>query len=145
MFRSNNWFKQKRRIERIHYRITCIREHEHHDTTTAIVKRASVIGIETLKVSNMLKNRKLAKALSDSALGGFLTKLKSKAETLGVKIVEAPRFFASSKTCSSCGDKKKHLTLSDRVYHCLKCGFTEDRDVNAAINLRKLACGLQER
>ena len=93
----------------------------------------------------MLKNKKLAKALSDSGLGGFLSKLKSKADVMGVKIVEAPQFFASSKTCSRCGHKKKDLILSDRVYNCLKCGFTADRDVNAAINLRTLACGLQER
>ena len=144
VFRSNNWYKQKRKVERIHYRITCIREHEHHNATTQIVKKASVIGIETLKVTNMLKNRKLAKALSDSALGGFLAKLKTKADVLGVKIVEAPQFFASSKTCSRCGHKKKHLILSDRVYNCLKCGFTEDRDVNAAINLRTIACGSHE-
>ena len=145
VFQSNNWYKQKQRVERIHYRIACIREHEHHNTTTQIIKKASVISVETLKVSNMLKNRTLAKALSDSALGGFLAKLKSKAEIAGVKIVEAPQFFASSKTCSSCGHKKKHLMLSDRIYNCLKCGFTCDRDVNAAINLRTLACGLQER
>ena len=144
VFHSNNWYKQKRKVERIHYRITCIREHEHHNATTQIVKKASVIGIETLKVTNMLKNRKLAKALSDSALGGFLAKLKTKADVLGVKIVEAPQFFASSKTCSRCGHKKKHLILSDRVYNCLKCGFTEDRDVNAAINLRTIACGSHE-
>ena len=145
VFLSNNWYKQKRRVERVHYRIACIREDAHHKATTAIVKGASVIGIETLKVSNMLKNRKLAKALSDSALGGFLTKLKSKAETLGIKVVEAPQFFASSKTCSHCGEKKEELSLAYRLYHCHSCGFTEDRDVNAAINLRTLACGLQER
>ena len=145
VYLSNNWFKQKRKVERVHYRIACIREDAHHKATTAIVKGASVIGIETLKVSNLLKNRKLAKALSDSALGGFLTKLKSKAETLGVKVVEAPQFFASSKICSSCGQKKEALSLADRLYHCHSCGFTEDRDVNAAINLRTLACGLQER
>ena len=145
VFLSENWFKQKRKVERIHYRIACIREDAHHKATTEIVNMASAIGIETLKIMNMLKNRNLAKALSDSALGGFLEKLRTKAESLGIPITEAPQFFASSKTCSHCGHKKVDLTLADRQYQCQSCGFTEDRDVNAAINLRILACGSHER
>ena len=141
VFLSHNWYKQKRRVERIHYRIACLRENAHYKATTEIITTASAIGIETLKITNMLKNRKLAKALSDSALGGFLAKLKSKAEVLGIPVVEAPQFFASSKTCSSCGQKKEELSLAERQYHCDTCGFIEDRDVNAAINLRTLACG----
>ena len=105
---------------------------------------ASAIGIETLKVTNMLKNRKLAKALSDSAFGGFLSKLKSKAEVLGIPIIEAPQFFASSKTCSSCGYVKDELSLSERVFHCDGCDVKIDRDQNAAINLKKLAVGYTE-
>ena len=81
LFKSKNWFKQKAKIARTHYRIACIRNDAHHKGTTDIVNRASGIAIETLKVTNMLKNRKLAKALSDSALGGFLSKLKTKSET----------------------------------------------------------------
>ena len=105
---------------------------------------ASAIGIETLKVTNLLKNRKLAKALSDSALGGFLETLKAKAECLGIPVVEASQFFASSKTCSQCGHKKTELTLAARMYHCESCGFTEDRDVNAALNLKHVAAGYAE-
>jgi putative transposase len=145
VFLSNNWYKQKWRVERIHYRIACIREDAHHKATTHIVKNASAIGIEVLKITNMLKNQNLAKALSDSALGGFLAKLKSKAEVLGIPIMEAPQFYASSKTCSSCGHKKEALSLAERQYHCQSCGLTEDRDVNAAINLRTLAVGQTER
>ena len=90
-------------------------------------------------------NRKLAKALSDSALGGFLTELKSKAETLGIPVIEAPQFFASSKTCSSCGHKKTELSLAERKpYNCDVCQYTEDRDVNAARNLKQLAAGYAE-
>ncbi len=144
VFRSNNWYKQKEAVEKLHYRIACIREDAHHKATTEIVKNASAIGIETLKITNMLKNQKLAKALSDSAISGFLAKLKSKAEGLGIPVVEAPQFFASSKTCSRCGDKKEDLSLSERQYHCQSCGFTEDRDVNAAINLRTIVCGSHE-
>ena len=144
VFRSQNWYKQKQKIERLHYKIAYIRNDAHHKATTEIVMSASKIGIETLKVTNLLKNRKLAKALSDSALGGFLTKLKSKAETLGIPIIQAPDFYASSKTCSNCGVKKEDLSLSERQYRCEYCGFTEDRDVNAAINLRTIACGSHE-
>ena len=145
VFLSNNWYKQKRIVERIHYRIACIRLDAQHKATTEIVNMASAIGIETLKVTNLLKNKKLAKALSDSALGGFLAKLKSKAEVLGIPIVEAPHFYASSKTCSSCGHKKKELSLSERQYHCSSCGVSIDRDQNAAINLKNLAVGHTER
>ncbi|MDE0634223.1 MAG: transposase [Candidatus Poribacteria bacterium] len=141
VFKSNNWYKQKRIVERIHYRIACIRNDTHHKATTDIVNNASVIGIETLQVTNMLKNRKLAKALSDSALGGFLLKLKTKAEARGIPITEADQFFASSKTCSHCGHKNDDLTLKDRIYQCSVCDISIDRDVNAAINLKHLAVG----
>ena len=141
VFKSKNWFKQKAKIARTHYRPACIRNDAHHKGTTDIVNRASGIAIETLKVTNMLKNRKLAKALSDSALGGFLSKLKTKSETLEIPVTEAPQFFASSKTCSNCGHKKKELKLSERTYHCSQCDYQIDRDVNAAINLKHLAVG----
>ena len=132
---SQNWHKAKHLLQSVHYRIACIREDAHHKATTDIVQRASAIGIETLKITNMLKNSKLAKALSDSALGSFLVKLKYKAERRGIPITEADQFYASSKTCSSCGYKKKDLTLSERTYHCSQCGISIDRDINAAINL----------
>ena len=144
VLKSKNWFKQLFKVQRIHYKMACIREDAHYKATTDIVKNACAIGIETLKVTNMLKNKKLAKALSDGALGGFLSKLKTKAQTLGIPVTEADQFFASSKTCSSCGHKKEDLTLSERTYHCSQCGISIDRDVNAAINLRNVAVGHTE-
>ncbi|MDE0313836.1 MAG: transposase [Candidatus Poribacteria bacterium] len=141
---SKNWIKQRQKIARIYYRISCIRNDAHHKATTAIVNNASAIGIETLKVTNMLKNKKLAKALSDSAVGGFLSKLKTKAETRNISVTEASQFYASSKTCSDCGHKKKDLTLKERTYHCSECGVSIDRDVNAALNLRNVAVGHTE-
>ena len=132
---SQNWHKQKRRLGGVHYRMSCIREDAHHQASTKIVRKSSAIGIETLNISGLLKNRRLAKALSDSALSRFLTMLKYKAERRGIPITEADQFFASSKTCSNCGHKKTDLTLSDRTYHCTECGFECDRDLNAAINL----------
>ncbi len=144
VFLSQNWYKQKRIVERLHYRIACIRTDAHHKATTEIVSAASKIGIETLQVTNLLKNHKLAKAVSDSALGGFLEKLKTKAQARGIPIIQADRFFASSKTCSTCGHKKIDFTLSDRTYHCQHCGISIDRDVNAAINLKHVAVGYTE-
>ena len=144
VFLSQNWYKQKRKVERLHYRIACIRKDAHHKATTEIVNMAGAIAIETLKVTNLLKNKKLAKALSDAALGGFLEKLKSKAEALGMPIIQADTFFASSKTCSTCGHKKNNLTLSDREYQCANCRTSIDRDVNAALNLKHVAVGYTE-
>ena len=143
-YQSQNWYKQKLKVERLHYRITCIRNDSHHKASTGIVNRAGTIAIETLMVTNLLRNKRVAKALSDSALGGFLEKLKTKAETCGIPVVKADRFFASSKTCSSCGHKKKKLELSERTYHCSQCGISIDRDVNAALNLKQLAAGHAE-
>ena len=145
VFLSKNWYKQKRKVERLHYRIACIRRDAHHKATTEILIGVSSVGIETLQITNLLKNRKLSKALSDAALGGFLGKLKTKATSLGIPIFQvSDRFFASSKTCSMCGHKKDDLTLSERQYHCSNCGTSIDRDVNAAINLKTLAVGQTE-
>lgn len=144
VFLSENWHKKKAKVTRLHYRIACMREDAHHKASSAIVQGVSAIGIETLHVTGMMKNRKIAKALQDSALGGFLSKLASKAEALGVKVVRADTFYASSKLCSACGHKKETLTLSERQYHCESCGVSLDRDVNAALNLRNVAAGLTE-
>ena len=135
MLRSQNWYKAKHVLSNLHYRMACIREDAHHQASTKILRKASAIGVETLNISGLLKNRKLAKALSDSALSRFLTMLKYKADRRGIPVKEADRFFASSKTCNRCGHKKKDLTLSDRQYHCSECGLDIDRDLNAAINL----------
>ena len=132
---SNNWHKTKKQLGGVYHRISNIREDAHHQATTKIVRKASAIGVETLNISGMLKNRKLAKSLSDSALSRFLTMLKYKAKRRGIPVTEADRFFASSQTCSNCGHKKKDLRLSDRTYHCNVCGTDIDRDFNAAINL----------
>ena len=144
-YKSRNWYRKARRVQKIHYRIACIREDAHHKASTSIVKSASVIGIESLRVAGLLKNRRLSKALSDASLSGFLTMLCYKAKAYGVEIVEAPTNFPSSKQCSACGYKKKKLSLSERVYHCDACGADIDRDLNAALNLKNLAASLTER
>ena len=141
---SRNWHKTKSKIAKLHYRITCIRQDAQHQATTAIVNNASRIGIESLNVTGMLKNHRLAKALSDASLSSVLAMLAYKAERIGVKIVEADTFYPSSQTCSACGAKNSDLSLSDRTYQCSDCGHTQDRDLNAAINLRNVAAGHAE-
>ena len=144
-YHSKNWYRKALRVQKIHYRIACIREDAHHKASTAIVQSASVIGIESLRISGLLKNRRLSKALSDASLSSFLTMLKYKADARGVQVVEAPTNFPSSKQCSACGNKKEPLALSERTYHCEACGFVIDRDLNAAYNLRNLADSSAER
>ena len=144
-YQSHRGYRKLLQVQKLHYRIACIREDAHHKASTAIVKDASVIGIESLRVLGLLKNRRLSKALSDAALSGFLTMLRYKAEVYGVEIIEAPTNFPSSKLCSCCGYKKTTLSLSERTYHCEACGFVMDRDLNAAHNLRNLAASLTER
>ena len=142
-FLSNNWKKVKDELSRLHARIANIRSDAHHKVANTLLEGISRLGIESLTVKGLMKNRRLSKALADAALSGLLTKLKYKAVRRGVQIVEADRFFPSSKRCSSCGHKKQ-FTLSDREYHCGICGFIEDRDVNAAINLKLLASSWDE-
>ena len=141
---SRNWRQTRVKLAKLHYRITCVRQDVQHKATAAIVNGASRIGIESLNVAGMLKNHQLAKALSDASLSSFLAMLTYKAERIGVKIVEADTFYPSSKTCSNCGAKDSNLSLSDRTYRCSECGHTQNRDLNAAINLRNVAMGHTE-
>jgi putative transposase len=90
-------------------------------------------------VKKSFKNRTLARALGDASLGQFGRILAYMAEDAGIEIQKAGRFFASSKLCSCCGWKNEDLTLSDRTFACDACGFTADRDLNAAYNLRSTA------
>lgn len=136
---SQNRLKAKRRVAKLYYQVSCIRKDALHKATTAIVRNADVLVVESLNVAGMLRNHRLARSLSDASLSEFLRQLGYKAAWSGVQIIEAPRFYPSSKTCSGCGHVKSDLTLSDRVYECSSCGLSTDRDLNAAINLKNLA------
>ena len=133
---SNNRNKSKKKIAKTHYKISCIRKDAIHKMTSALAKaKPKAVVIEDLAVKNMVKNRRLAKSISDAAFGTIREYLTYKCLWAGSELAVAPRFFASSKTCSNCGNKKDDLKLSDRIYHCSSCGFTLCRDKNAAINL----------
>ena len=128
--------KQKLKVQKLHQRLENIRTDYINKTISEIAKtKPSHITVEDLKVSGMLKNRHLSKAVASQKFYEFRTKLKKKCEEFGIELRIVSRWYPSSKTCHCCGHIKKDLKLSDRVYRCV-CGYTEDRDFNAALNLR---------
>ena len=134
---SKNRYKQRMKVARKHYKISCIRDNAIHQTTTEIINKYDVVVVETLRTANMMKNHKLAQALSDVSFGSIVNTLQYKAKWNGKIIIKADQWFASSKICSNCNNKKEKLSLKNRVYKCEICGFTDDRDLNAAKNLAK--------
>jgi putative transposase len=127
--------RAKRRVARLHYRIANIRSDAIHKMTTFIAKHSSVVGIEDLNVIGMVKNHRLAGAVSDAAFGEVRRQLEYKCQWYGSELVVHDRFMPSSKTCSRCGEVKDSLSLSERIFRC-DCGHEMDRDLNAAMNLR---------
>jgi putative transposase len=143
-----NWVKSQRmvrteqRIARRHERVANLRREQAHQLTTALTREFEVIGVETLAVKNLLGNRRLARHISDVGWGSVLAQLKYKTSwSDGSLLVGADRFYPSSKTCSACGAVKAKLRLSDRVFTCdeTACGHEQDRDLNAALNLARMA------
>jgi len=132
---GKNRYKQQMKVAKKHYQISCIRNNAIHKATSEIVKMYDKIIIETLKPLNMVKNRKLSQAIGDVSFGEISRQLAYKAQWAGKELVKADQWFASSKICSNCGNKKEKLSLGERTYKCDNCGFVCDRDLNAAINL----------
>ena len=91
--------------------------------------------METLNVKNMIKNKSLSKAIGDQCFYEFKRQMAYKCEMYGIEFVQVDMYYPSSKMCSSCGNVKKTLSLSERTYHCECCGLTIDRDLNASYNL----------
>lgn len=132
---SKNRRKQQMRLARLHYRISNIRSNAIHQATSVISKKYDKIIIEDLNPLGMIKNRNLAKAISDVSFAEIRRQLVYKCLWNQKELVVADRWFASSKTCSFCGHKKTELKLSERNYKCENCGLEIDRDLNAAKNL----------
>jgi putative transposase len=133
---QKNIQKQKRKVQRIHHRLDNIRTDYINKTIAEIVKtKPSYITIENLNVSGMMKNRHLSKAVASQKFYEFRTKLKTKCDDNGIELRIVDRWYPSSKLCHCCGSIKKDLKLSDRIYKC-SCGYVEDRDFNASLNLR---------
>lgn len=128
--------KQKLKVQKLHHKIDNIRTDYINKTIAEIVKtKPSYITIEDLNVSGMMKNRHLSKAVASQKFYEFRTKLKAKCDENGIELRVVDRWYPSSKICHCCGAIKKDLKLSDRIYRC-DCGYVEDRDFNAALNLR---------
>ncbi len=136
---SANRQKAKVKLARLHAQISNIRKDALHKLTTDLTRRFHTIGIEDLNVKGMVKNRHLARSVSDMGFFEFRRQLEYKAVQRGGQVVVADRWYPSSKTCSSCGHKRETLSLSIRKWTCPSCSAHHDRDINAAVNLKNMA------
>ncbi|MDK0731087.1 transposase [Clostridium perfringens] len=128
--------KQVVKVQKLHQRLTNIRTDYINKIVSSIIKqKPSYITIEDLNVKGMMKNKHLSKAIASQKFFEFKTKLTFKCKENHIELRIVDRFYPSSKTCSNCGEIKKDLKLSDRIYKC-DCGLTIDRDLNASINLK---------
>ncbi|GAA3189414.1 RNA-guided endonuclease InsQ/TnpB family protein [Nonomuraea roseoviolacea] len=137
---SNNHRKAKAKVARAHRKVRASRTDFLHKTSTRLVRDHDVIVIEDLAVANMVRNRTLAKAISDCGWGAFRRMLGYKTARHGRRLIVVDRWLPSSKTCSTCGHLLTQLALSTRTWQCPSCGTRHDRDINAAKNI--LAAGL---
>jgi putative transposase len=137
---SRNRAKARVKIARQHSRVADARRDFLHKTSTDLVARFDVIAIEDLNVAGMVRNRPLAKSISETGWGAFRGLLTYKAQRAGRRLVVIDRWYPSSKTCSACGHRLATLSLSTRTWQCPTCGIRHDRDLNAAKNIR--AAGL---
>ncbi len=136
---GKNRKKAARKLAKLYRKVANQRKNTLHQVTTTLAKTKQVIVIEDLNVSGMLKNHHLAQAIADVGFYEFKRQLLYKAAWYGSKVLLASRWEPSSKTCSGCGWRDEDLTLADRTFHCEQCGLVIDRDLNAALNLAKLA------
>ena len=130
-----------RALARLQSRIARVRRDFTHKLTTRLCRENQTVVIEDLHVSGMLANRRLARAIADVGFYEIRRQLQYKAARYGTRLVLADRWYPSSKLCSACGEKYAALGLGERTWTCAACGAHHDRDVNAAINLQRLATG----
>ena len=140
MPRSVNRDKARIRVARVHERIANIRKDFLHKTSAVLVRQNKTIAIEHLQIKNMMRNHKLARAISDVSWSEFFRQLEYKAELHGSEILKVDTFYPSSQTCSKCGYQNKETkNLGIRDWTCPACGSHHDRDANAAINILRKA------
>ena len=133
-----NFNKKKLKVQRLFYKLNCIRDDYNNKMVDEITRtKLKYITIENLKVSNMMKNKHLSKAIQEQNFYSIRTKLINKCKERNIELRLVDTFYPSSKTCSCCGNIKKDLKLNDRIYKCSNCGLEIDRDYNASINLEK--------
>ena len=141
---SHRWWRAQRKLARFHAHMQHARQDYTHKITTAMARTYRLIGVETLHLKGMVKNRRLALSIAEASLGDIVRQLTYKAAGCGGHVVKVGRFFASSKTCSQCGHVNRTLTLADRTWTCGGCGLIHDRDWNAATNIEAEALRLVE-
>lgn len=135
--KTSNIIKSEKELLKLNHRLTNIRQNYLHQITSEIVKRKpSFIVLEDLNVKGMMKNRHLSKVVQQQKFYEFRRQITYKSAWNNISVIIADRFFPSSKLCSCCGNVKKDLKLSDRIYRC-ECGNVIDRDYQAALNLKK--------
>ena len=135
--KTSNIIKREKELLKVIKRLTNIRRNHLHQTTSEIVKRKpSFICIEDLNVSGMMKNKHLSKAIQQQGFHEFRRQIECKSTWNNIPVIITDRFFPSSKLCSCCGEIKKDLRLSDRIYKC-DCGNIIDRDFQASLNLKQ--------
>ncbi|KPD20460.1 RNA-guided endonuclease InsQ/TnpB family protein [Idiomarina abyssalis] len=132
---GKNRNKSRLIVAKCYEKLTNTREDFQHKLSRKLIDENQAVIVETLETANMLRNYRLSKHIADAVWSGFIEKLAYKANQSGKHLVKVDRFFASTKTCHSCG-KKSFISLNDRVWTC-NCGITHDRDTNAAINILK--------
>lgn len=137
---SKNRTKARLKVAKLHAKIADIRKDFIHKLSTRLIHENQVIAVETLAVSNMKKNRKLAKSIGDAGWAEFVRQLEYKARWYGREVVKIDRWHPSSKRCSDCGHTVEKMPLKVRHWTCPECGANHDRDINAARNI--LAAGL---
>ena len=132
--KTRNIIKSEKKLFNLNHRLADIRQNYLHQTTSSIIKREpSFICLEDLNVSGMMKNKHLSKAVQQQGFYEFRRQIKYKSEWKNIQVIIADRFFPSSKLCSCCGNIKRNLKLSERIYQC-ECGNVMDRDYQAALN-----------
>lgn len=141
---SNRREVARRKVAKLHAKIKDIRTDFLHKLSTKVIRENQTIALEDLNVSGMVKNRKLSRAISDLGWRSFRTMLEAKAEIYGRDFRVINRWEATTQKCSCCGESGGKKELSLREWTCLFCGSEHDRDINAALNIIKVAGGLSE-
>jgi putative transposase len=132
---SANRARQARKVAILHLKIAHQRADFLHQTSSRLARTKRAIAIETLHITGMVKNRRLARAIGDAGWGEFTRQLRYKTNWYGAHLHTADRWFASSKTCSECKRVHRGLALAERIWTCAGCGTTHDREINASTNL----------
>ncbi|MBK1670673.1 transposase, partial [Rhodovibrio sodomensis] len=140
--RSRNRARARLTVARAHARVANARNDFQHKLSKRLVDENQAVIVETLAVKNMVRNRRLARAISDAGWHGLISKVAYKAERSGKRLVKLDRWAPTSKTCSACGESVETIPLSVRDWGCEACGARHDRDINAAVNIKHL--GIQK-